>query len=309
MASLDIIGVGFACQDTLVRIDRLPVWEDRVPVLEAGSQGGGVVGTAMYAAARLGSRVGLVGRVGDDDTGRAMRGDFARVGVDVSHFDLQSGAASPYTVVLVDAATGSRSFLVYRGSAPHLTEADLDPTFIGQAKYVHLDGIQPTAALGAARLARRLGVAVSVDGSDVVGALPPVMRELVGLADVLICARSFAEALTGLRDEEPMARALLGFGPRIGVVTLAERGSLLATGGELIRQPGYPVEVVDTTGAGDVYHGAFLRGLAAGWPLDRVQEFACVVAALKCTRLGGRAAIPSLEEVEAARPGLTRQAE
>ena len=306
--ALDIIGVGYACQDTLVRIQRLPVWEDRVPVLESGSQGGGVVGTAMYAAAKLGSRVGMVGRAGDDQTGRAIRDDFARAGVDVSRFELHPGGASPFSVVLVDAVTGSRSFLVYRGNAPHLTESDLDPTYLAQAKYVHVDGIQPSAALGAARLARRLGVAVSVDGSDVVGELPPTMRELVGLANVLVCARSFAEALTGLRDEEEMCRCLLTFGPKVGVVTLAERGSLLAAGGDLIRQPGFPVEVVDTTGAGDVYHGAFLHALAAGWSLDRVQEFACVVAALKCTRLGGRAAIPTPEEVEAARPGLTDQA-
>ncbi len=304
---LDIIGVGYACQDTLVRIQRLPVWEDRVPVLESGSQGGGVVGTAMYAAAKLGSRAGMVGRAGDDQTGHAIRDDFARAGVDVSRFELHPGSASPISVVLVDAVTGARTFLVYRGNAPHLTESDLDPAYLAQAKYVHVDGIQPSAALGAARLARRLGVAVSVDGSDVVGEMPAAMRELVGLADVLVCARSFAEALTGLRDEEAMCRGLLTFGPRIGVVTLAERGSILATGGDLIRQPGYPVEVVDTTGAGDVYHGAFLHGLAAGWPLDRVQEFACVVAALKCTRLGGRAAIPTTEEVEEAVGEATRR--
>lgn len=277
-----------------------------MPVLESGRQGGGVVGTAMYAAAKLGSRAGLVGRVGDDATGREIREDFARVGVDLSHFELEAGAVSPFTTVLVNAATGSRTFIVHRGTATHLREPELDPVYLGQARYVHVDGLQPSAALGAARVARRLGIAVSLDGSDVVGEISPVMRELVGLSDILICARSFAEALTRRHDDEGMARDLLDFGPSMGVVTLAERGSILATGGELIRQPGFAVEAVDTTGAGDVYHGAFLHGLAAGWALDRVQEFACLVAALKCTRLGGRAAVPTPEEVEAARGAMTR---
>lgn len=298
--SLDVVGVGFACMDYLVRIPRLPTWEDRVLVQECDRQGGGVVGTAMYAAAKLGSRVGLVDRVGDDEVGAFIRAELTGVGVDLTHFYRQPGASSPLTVVLVSAENGLRSFVINRGTAPDLGEDDLDPGYFVGAKYVHLDGIQPTAALAAARVARRLGIPVSLDGSDVVGEIAPPMRQLVGEADLLIAARSFAAKLTGERDPDRMARALLDFGPKVGVVTLADQGSVLATADALIRQPGFRVDVVDTTGAGDVYHGAFLHGLVQGWPLDRVQEFANAVAAIKCTRLGGRAAIPTAEEVEAA---------
>ena len=301
---LDVIGVGYACLDYLVRIPRLPAWEDRVPVAEFGRQGGGPAGTAIYAAARLGSRTGFVDRVGDDEVGAWIRDDFARAGVDLTHFSLEPGAVSPLTIVMVDASTGQRSFLVHRGSAAHIRDDEIDLAYLASAKYVHLDGIQPGAALAAARAARRVGVPVSLDGSDVVEGIPPVMRQLVEFSDLVIAARSFAEHLTGERDPAEMARAMLGFGPKIAVVTLAERGSVLATRDALIRQPGFRVKVVDTTGAGDVYHGAFLHGLARGWPLDRVQEFACLVAALKCTRLGGRAAIPTIEEVDAARGKL-----
>jgi sulfofructose kinase len=305
---LDIIGVGYACVDYLVKIPRLPGWEDRVVQSDFGRQGGGPVGTAIYAAARLGSRVGLVDQIGDDDFGAFIRNDFAAAGVDLGHLRVAPGAVSPFTVVLVSAETGQRSFLINRGGAASLTEPELDPDYFAGAAFVHLDGIQPAAALGAARLARRLGVEVSLDGSDVIGDISPIMRELVPLTDVLIAARSFAEKLTGESDPARMARAMLDHGPRLAVVTLAEEGSVLAAGDEIIRQPGFRVSVVDTTGAGDVYHGAFLHGLVQGWPLARVQEHACLVAALKCTRLGGRAAIPTPAEVEAARSRLESSA-
>lgn len=297
--TIDIIGVGYACQDYLVRLPRLPGWEDRVLVAESGRQGGGVVGTAIYAAARLGARVGLVDRVGDDETGAFIRADFARAGVDLSHFELEAGATSPLSIVLVDAETGRRSFIINRGTARPFAEAELRPDYFAGARWVHLDGIQPAAALGAARLARRLGIGVSLDGSDVVGEVAPAMRDLTGLADLLIAAESFAASLTGEREPAAMARALLGFGPRIAVVTLAERGSILATRDTLIQQPGFAVDCVDTTGAGDVYHGAFLHALVQNWSLEQAQEFACLVAALKCTRLGGRAAIPTTAEIVA----------
>ena len=306
--ALDIIGVGYACVDYLVKIPRLPAWEDRVVQSDFGRQGGGPVGTAVYAAARLGSRVGLADRVGDDDFGEFIRSDFASAGVDLGHLRVAPGAVSPFTVVLVSAETGQRSFLVNRGTAPSQSESELDSDYFAGAQFVHLDGIQPPAALGAARLARRLGVEVSLDGSDVVGEISPTMRELVPLTDVLIAARSFAKKLTGESDPARMARAMLEHGPRLAVVTLAEEGSVLAAGDEVIRQPGFRVSVVDTTGAGDVFHGAFLHGLVQGWPLARVQEFACLVAALKCTRLGGRVAIPTLAEVAAARSRLATSA-
>ena len=302
--ALDIIGAGYACVDYLVKIPRLPTWEDRVHQSDFGRQGGGPVGTATYAAAKLGSRVGLADRVGDDDFGRFIRDDFASVGADVGHLSFAPGAVTPFTIVLVSAETGQRSLLINRGTAPSLTEDELNPDYFAGARFVHLDGIQPPAALGAARLARRLGVEVSLDGSDVVGEISPIMRELVPLTDVLIAARSFAEKLTGESDPARMARAMLDHGPRLAVVTLADEGSVLASGDEIIRQAGFQVNVVDTTGAGDVFHGAFLHGLVQGWPLARVQEFACLVAALKCTRLGGRAAIPTSAEVEAARSRL-----
>ncbi|MDE2726457.1 MAG: PfkB family carbohydrate kinase, partial [Gemmatimonadota bacterium] len=120
--------------------------------------------------------------------------------------------------------------------------------------------------------------------------------ELLGMTDFLIASRVFAEALTGLADPAEAADSLAGYGSPVTVVTLGEEGSYTLAGDRTFHTPAFPVEVVDTTGAGDVYHGAFIFGLLQKWGLQKIAEFASAVAAMSCTRLGGRQGIPTLGE-------------
>ena len=125
---------------------------------------------------------------------------------------------------------------------------------------------------------------------------PQDMGALLRATDYLIASKVFAEALTGLTSPSEAAEVLAGYGSSVTVVTLGEEGSLTLAGGRSFHTPAFPVDVVDTTGAGDVYHGAFIFGLLREWPLEKTAEFASAVAAMSCTRLGGRQGIPTLDE-------------
>jgi sugar/nucleoside kinase (ribokinase family) len=146
----------------------------------------------------------------------------------------------------------------------------------------------------AAMWMREAGKSVVLDGGKTNGPVNPATRSLVELTDVLICGSGFGLGLTGEQDLWTAGEAMLSLGPRIVVQTEGKHGSYTVTAADRFRTPAFDVDVVDTTGAGDVFHGAYIVGLLQGWDLRRVALFASAVSALKCTRLGGRAAIPSL---------------
>ena len=172
---------------------------------------------------------------------------------------------------------------------------EADRTYLSSARYLHLDGNHMGAAITAARWARADGVKVSFDANRPRSRLD----ELLPLVDVLIASERFPPAYTGQEDQVRAGRSLLEMGLEIVVITLGAEGCLCLWEDQVIHVPGFQVDVVDTTGAGDAFHGAFLYGLLQGWELERTAIFANAVAAINCTRLSGRAGLPSLSEVEA----------
>ncbi len=124
----------------------------------------------------------------------------------------------------------------------------------------------------------------------------PRMEDLVGGTNVLIASQSFATQFTGTGHLEAAVNKMRSLGPELVGVTLGADGCMLSRGSDLIRKPAYAVDVVDTTGAGDVFHGAFIYGFLQDWPLEKTAEFANAAAAMKCRKLGGRAGIPTLDE-------------
>jgi sulfofructose kinase len=223
-----------------------------------------------------------------------LKGEFEREGVDLSRLRVQAGARSQICMVLVEAGSGRRSILCYR-AAGELVLDEADRTYISSARYLHLDGNHMDAAIPAALWARADGVRVSFDANRP----RPRLDELLPLVDILIASERFPPAYTGQRDQVRAGRRLLEVGPDIVVITLGVEGCLCLWGDRVLHVPGFQVDVVDTTGAGDAFHGAFLYGLLQGWELERTAVFANAVAAINCTCLSGRAGLPSLSEVEA----------
>jgi len=290
----DVVGLGLCTVDHLGVVEALPAFDEVAFVSDYDRQGGGPVATALVTLARLGARVAYLGKRGDDGGGRTIHADFVRYGVDDRSVVLP-GVISPLSHIAVEHSTGQRAIFFYLGSAGELEPHELDRGLIASARYLHLDGWFPSAALQAATWAREDGVTVVLDGTMA----NPHSQALVSLTDVLIADANFPRQLTGLDDPESAGRALLAMGPRIVVITLGSKGALALSGEKMLRQPAFSVSTVDTTGAGDVFHGAFIFGLLQDWSLVTVLRFASATAALKCTRMGGRAGVPTLAEVEA----------
>lgn len=292
-----IVGLGMATVDVLARVPRLP-GPDEVFELEALEiQGGGPVASALVAAARLGSSTAMIGSTDDGGWGRMIVDGLRGAGVDVTHLLRRADGRAPRSVILVDAADGRRSILYSRGTAASPTVAELPWPLIRGARVLHLDGFHLEASVAAARAAREAGVAVSLDGGA--GEPWPGLDELLPLVDLLIVARAFATQVTGVDVPEEAGPALARIGARHVVITDGARGAWAWVGGGMRHQPAYRVEVVDTTGAGDAFHGGYLHAWARGADPGMCLRVASAVGALACTRLGGRAGLPDAGAVEA----------
>ena len=290
----DVIGLGYSAVDYIGVVPHLPESDTKLLLEEFTRQGGGPAATATVAAARLGGKVGYVGQIGGDDFGDFMLRELDSEGVDVSHVIRCQGAASQFSFIMVERGTGKRTILWTRSGIPPLEPDQLDREFVTSCKVLHLDRHEIRAGIQAARWVHEAGGIVSMDG----GTYTPEVADLLPLVDVLIASHSFAVDATGETDPAEAVRALLQ-DRRIAGVTWGDKGSWFATSdaGEF-HVPAFEVDVVDTNGAGDVFHGAFAFGLSQGWDVTRCATFASAAAALKCTKLGGRAGIPSREEAE-----------
>lgn len=287
----EVIGLGLNTVDFLLRVPSGVDLGHDVEVVEYDKQGGGMTATALVTLARLGAKTAAMTAIGDDEFGDFVMKIFRHEGVDVSHVVREVGEQTSVVFVLVDTKTGERSFLEYAGVArrTHITGFDLD--FIKECDILHIDGYFFRDSLKAAKLARREGIQVSLDMSP-----QPGVRELIENVNILIPSEALALTYTGEKNPKKACRKLLSLGPDIVAITLGKRGVVCMSREEEIERESFKVQVRDTTGAGDVFHGAFVFGALRGWPLSRTVEFASAVAAIKCTKLGGQKGIPLLDE-------------
>jgi sulfofructose kinase len=290
---IDIVGVGMAALDLLIRTPELPTWDQGARVSQLAIEGGGPVATAMVAAQRLGAKTAMVTTYGNDRLGQIKLQTLVENGVNTRHM-LQRSAPENHTVlVIVNEQSGARIFSgVSSPSFPPLAQTELDYAFITSAKILHIDGCYPEAACQAAAWMHALGKPVMMDGSATCGPISQTIKDLVKLTDILICGSGFGTAFSGKTDLREAAEEIRQFGPQIIVQTEGECGSYTLAGDEFFHTPAFPVDVVDTTGAGDVFHGAYLVGLLHGWSPRGNALFSSAVAAIKCTKLGGRPGIP-----------------
>lgn len=287
-----VVGLGLACLDQLLlwRDMKAPVEGNRV--VDFSTQGGGMVGTALVAVARLGGAAEFWGAAGSDWMGEQIVQGLASEGVDTSQVARIEGGRGPMVLVCVDRPTGERHFLYSTGFGPQEQPIGaLDR--LRDAGCLLVDGSHPASALRAAQEAKRLRVPVVAD----IGGMDDRWRALLAHVDYAIASEHCARAL-GIADDPPrVCETLCAMGPPHAVLTLGTRGLVALSHGRRSSLPAFSVEVVDTTGAGDVFHGAFCYALVRGFPMERGLLFASAVAALKCRRLGGRAGIPRLDEV------------
>ena len=290
---MDVIGFENPIMDFLLQADRLPGSNEAVPFKQVSWQGGGPVGSAMSCAGRLGAAAGVVGAVVDDPYGRFCLNDFKRHGVDTSHVVIETEGSTAFCLCLAETTTNMRSFIYGQGTRKIQPE-ELDKDYILSAKYIHMWEMNPTT-VKASTWAKENGVKVSIDAN----AFDPATEKNLELVDVLVASEFFYHGLfDNDRYKENLAE-LQARGPEIVVVTLGSEGCVGVQGGEYFESPAFTqITVADTTGAGDLFHGAFLYGLLQGWSAEETAKFSSAVSAIKCTRLGGRAAIPNRATVD-----------
>ncbi|HQE91418.1 MAG TPA: PfkB family carbohydrate kinase [Anaerolineae bacterium] len=298
--AVQIIGLGMCTLDVLIRCQELPTWKSGARISAFGFDGGGPVGTAMVAAAKLGARVGFIGTAGNDVSAEFKLRSMRECGIDLSRMVYRDAPEDQVVIVNIHEETGERIFSgIQRWGEEPIRPEELDRQYITSADYLHLDGFHSLAALQAAQWMKAAGKTVMLDGHKTDGPVGEHLCRLIPHVDVLISGAGFARSLTGMDDIGQAGAAILEMGPRIFVQTEGSDGSYTITATEQFHTPAFPVDVIDTTGAGDVFHGAYLVGMLHGWNLRQIALFATAVAALKCTQLGGRGGIPTFAGVMA----------
>jgi sulfofructose kinase len=290
------VGLGYCTYDILAIVPDLPGFDDlkMVHLADLAQDGGGQVGTALTALARLGLSTGYVGILGDDSEGRWLRERFIDSGVDISRLRVRADVGTNICLLLVEQATARRAILCHqRTQPPALTLDEADRDYVQAARVLHLDGQFMPAAIQAAYWAKEAQVSVCFDGNHP----RPGLSELLPMVDWLVVAETFPTAYTGNPDARAAADELLELGADVVVVTEGHRGCSVHTGTEQFRVPALDVQAIDSTGAGDAFHGAFIYALLQGWHLRRAAAFANAAAALNCLTLGGRRGLPALPQV------------
>jgi len=291
----DIIGIGEHSIDYVYRLPRLPNGgsPDKLPISNAHVSPGGQVATTLCTCTALGLSASYVGAFGTDDNGRLIRDTLTRHGVDTSHAVVREGT-SRYAVILVDEGTGERVVLWHRDPAVVVRRESITQDVIASARLLHVDSTDEALAIHAATLARQSGVPVTSDIDHVT----PRTRELVAAVSIPIFGAGVPEAITGEADAERALRALRQEHDGLLCVTRGTHGALLLDGDTLHTVAAHAVDAVDTTGAGDVFRGAFIHALLRGRTPAEILAFANAAAAVSCTREGAIDSVPTLADVE-----------
>jgi len=290
----EVVGIGQCACDLIGALADYPAVDQKSELEQFQIEGGGPVASALVALRRLGVSTTFCGRVGGDDFGERIRAGLVAEGVECSGLFTDWKGNSQVAFIAVD-GQGRRTIFCHRGTARPLQAHEVDLAAVGDARVLHLDGQQAEAAVAAARVARDAGVITVLDG----GTLRESTWPLLPLIDHLVVSEKFATQYAGDGTPSQQLSRLLETGARAAVITAGERGCWgQEPDGEVIHQPAFAVEAVDTTGCGDAFHGGYIFGLLQGWPLSRRLGFAAAVAALKTRAYGGRQALPALDEVQ-----------
>ncbi len=293
----DVAGFGLNSIDLLTVVAEFPVSDSKQRLQRFARMPGGQTATALVTCARLGWRARYIGSFGDDEFGTLSRDSLIGEGVDVSAARTVAGATNQFAVVLVDARTGQRTVLWDRHPQLTMTAEEMPRDAARSGRMLIVDCQETAAAAQAARYAREAGVPTVIDVEKV----RPGITDLLQHIDAIIAAKDFPTALTGYEDPgraiEAMARE---FGASLTCVTLGQDGSLAWCDGRLIRTRAFQVDCVDSTGAGDVFRGAFVAAClrTPDGDIEDVLAYANAAAALNCRALGARAGIPRPAEVE-----------
>lgn len=288
-----MVGVGLNATDTLIVVPHHPERGSKLESPSVGVLPGGQVASAVVACQRWGLRTRYVGKLGDDPAATLHCQEFARAGVE-AQIVIAHGSTSHQSFILVD-PSGERTVIRRHDEKLLLQPAELKREWISNARALLIDGCDTAAATTAAEWAREAHIPIIADFDEAY----PRIEELMKKVDYLIVSRDFPQMVCGesdLKNSLPLLHSR--FECRLTAATLGSDGVLAWDGREFHHACAFQVSVVDTTGAGDIFHAGFIYALLQGWSLQRQLEFACAAAALNCTANGARGGISTVDEIQ-----------
>ena len=249
--------------------------------------------TALVALSRLGIDCAFYGITGDDETGEKIRASLENEGIGTKGLIKREDALSQKAFIAVEKEGGKRTIFWQRPTGAPLSAAELDDNFLDGSDFLLLDGLMSEVSLFAAKKASEKDIPVLLDA----GRDRPGMVELARESDYVVGSERFGKDMGWEGNPEKFRKKLKSIGLGHTTITFGNRGSLTFIENQLIEMPAFPVMAVDTTGAGDVFHGGYIYGLLQSWPIEEVLRFASALAAMKCQKRGGRTGLPTLDEV------------
>ena len=293
----DVVGFGLNAVDHLIVVPQYPAFDTKTRFTAYEKSAGGQTASAMVALQRLGLKTAYAGRFGSDEDGRFGLMAIEYEGVNLDFAEVIEGADNQIAFIIIDARSGERTIIWDRDErlSYRPDEAPLD--LAGRGRILHIDAHDPPACAVMARAARDAGAIVTADIDNIYEGLP----DLLPLVDVLITSAEFPHRLTGISDERASLVELKArYGCAIVGTTLGARGALINCDRVFIESPAFEVPggCLDTTGAGDAFHGGFIYGMLSGEDLETCMKLGNAVAALKCRSLGSRAALPTADELK-----------
>jgi len=301
-ANFDVVGVGLNATDTLLVVSHFPAYAGKEPFETEILSPGGQVASAMVTCAKLGLRVKYVGTVGDDQRGRVQLASLREAGINLDDVEVRAGVPNQTAYIVIDRSTGERTVFWSRPEGLRLSPDSVTSEKIVGARLLHIDGHDTPAVEKAARIAKQNGIPVTVDVDTIYHGFDRVL----GSIDYLVASSEFPAQWTSERDPFRALQLIQEeYGMKVAAMTLGAHGALARVDGRFHYSPAFVVNCIDTTGAGDVFHGAFCYSVLEGMPIEDALEFSNAMAALNCTRLGARGGISTANQARA----LMRRAE
>jgi len=305
MKSFDVVGVGLNATDTLLLLPKFPAYAGKVPFESEILSPGGQVASAMVACARLGLRVKYIGTLGDDERGRIQMESLRESGIDLADVEVRENCPNQTAYILIDQATGERTVLWKRPDCLRLAPESITPEKIACARLLHIDGHDTPAVARAAEIARRHEIPVTVDVDTIYHGFDQVLPNV----DYLVASSEFPVQWTNERDPfKALETIRREYRMRVAAMTLGAHGALALCDEGFVYSPAFVVNCVDTTGAGDVFHGAFCYAVLKGMSTRDTLEFSNAMAALNCTALGARGRVGTVEQAKALMTRAERRA-
>ncbi len=291
----DVVGVGLNATDTMLKVPHFPAFGGKVPFHGEEYSVGGQVATAIVACARLGLRAKYIGTIGDDERGRIQMESLETSNVNIDHVQLRKNCPNQSAYIIIDEATGERTVLWSRADCLAISPEEITEDQIVGSRLLHIDGHDTKAVEHAARIARANEIPVTVDVDTIYKGFDKVLPYV----DYLIASSEFPGRWTGIDDPfEALTAIQQKFGMKVAAMTLGAHGALALIEGRFVYSPGFVVNCLDTTGAGDVFHGGFCYSVLQDMGIEDALTFSNALAALNCTAVGARGRLATVDEAK-----------